>query len=68
MSDAKKEAGLFSEVAVGEAKDSFWQYLYQGKNFAKRQSMWDAFFIGIRQITRGRNESWIEYGIKGMCV
>ncbi|KAL7571109.1 hypothetical protein ACA910_014718 [Epithemia clementina (nom. ined.)] len=64
MSDAKKAAGLLSEVGVGEAKDSFWQYLYQGKEFAKRQSMWDALFIGLRQMTRGRDETWIEYGIK----
>ena len=68
MSDAKQSAGLLSEVGVGEAKDSFWQYLYQGKEFAKRQSMWDALFIGIRQMTRGRDETWIEFGIKGMSI
>ena len=64
MSDAKKTAGILSEVGVGEMKDSFWQYIYQGKQFAKRQSMWDAFFIGMRQITRGRDETWLEYGLK----
>lgn len=64
MSDAKSVAGLFSEVGVGEVKDSFWQYFYAGKQFAKRQSMWDALFIGIRQISRGRDETWIEYGLK----
>ena len=42
MSDAKAVAGLFSEVGVGEVKDSFWSYFQQGKQFAKRQSMWDA--------------------------
>jgi hypothetical protein len=42
MSDAKAVAGLFSEVGVGEVKDSFWSYFNQGKQFAKRQSMWDA--------------------------
>ena len=42
MSDAKAVAGLFSEVGVGEVKDSFWSYFNQGKEFAKRQSMWDA--------------------------
>ena len=42
MSDAKAVAGLFSEVGIGEVKDSFWNYFSQGKQFAKRQSMWDA--------------------------
>lgn len=62
MSDAKSVAGLFSEVGVGEVKDSFWQYFYQGKQFAKRQSMWDAMFIGIRHM--GRDESWAEYALR----
>lgn len=64
MSDAKKVAGLFSEVGVGEVKDSFWQYFHSGKEFAKRQTMWDSLFIGIRQMSRGRDESWIEFGLK----
>jgi hypothetical protein len=66
MQDAKRTVGILSEVGVEEVKDSFWGYFYQGKQFAKRQSAWDAFFIGIRQISRSRDESWIEYGIKGM--
>ena len=65
MADAKQSVGLLSEIGVGEVKDSFWQYLYQGKQFAKRQSMWDAMFIGIRHMTRGRDESMLEYGLKG---
>jgi ABC-type multidrug transport system fused ATPase/permease subunit len=64
MSDAKAVAGLWSEIGVGEVKDSFWQYFYSGKQFARRQSMWDALFIGIRQIGRSRDESWIEYAFK----
>jgi len=64
MSDAKSVAGLWSEVGVEEAKDSFWQYFFAGKQFAKRQSMWDALFIGMRQMTRGRDETFIEYGLK----
>lgn len=59
MSDAKASVGLFSEVGVGEVKDSFWNYFYQGKQFAKRQSMWDALFMGIRHM--GRDESTAEY-------
>ena len=62
MSDAKSVAGLFSQVGVGEVKDSFWQYFYQGKQFAKRQSMWDAMFIGIRHM--GRDERMLEYGLR----
>ena len=48
MSDAKSVAGLFSEVGVGEVQDSFWEYFQSGKNFAKRQSMWDAMYVRIR--------------------
>ena len=40
--DAKRIAGVFSEIGVGEARDSFWTYFAQGKAFAKRQTMWDA--------------------------
>lgn len=64
MSDAKSIAGIFSEVGVGEVKDSFWQHFSSGKQFAKRQSMWDALFIGVRQMHRGRDESWIEFALK----
>ena len=64
MSDAKAVAGLFSEVGVGEVQDSFWNYFQSGKQFAKRQSMWDAMFMGLRTMTRGRDESMIEYGFK----
>jgi len=64
MSDAKKIAGLFSEIGVGEVKDSFWEKFNSGKRFAKRQSMWDAMFMGIRSISRGRDESIVEYGLK----
>jgi len=62
MSDAKSVAGIFSEVGVGEVKDSFWQYFQAGKQFAKRQSMWDMMFMGIRKM--GRDESMMEYAMK----
>ena len=62
MSDAKKVAGLFSEVGVGEVKDSFWEYFHAGKKFAKRQSMWDAMFMGMRSM--GRDESLVEFALK----
>lgn len=62
MSDAKATAGVFSEIGVGEVKDSFWGYFTQGKRFAKRQSMWDAMFMGMRSMSR--DESMIEYAFK----
>jgi hypothetical protein len=62
MSDAKSVAGLFSEVGVGEVQDSFWSYFTSGKQFAKRQSMWDAMFIGMRSMSR--DENMVEYGMR----
>jgi len=62
MSDAKKVAGLWSEVGVGEVKDSFWEYFNAGKRFAKRQSMWDFMFMGFRRM--GRDESFVEFALK----
>ncbi len=32
MSDAKSVVGLWSEVGVGEVKDTFWQYFAQGRS------------------------------------
>jgi hypothetical protein len=64
MSDAKSVAGIFSEVGVGEVQDSFWNYFTHGKQFAKRQSMWDAMWIGLRTMSRGREESTIEFGLR----
>jgi len=62
MSDAKSVAGVFSEVGVAETKDLFWSYFAQGKAFAKRQSMWDMMFMGIRKMSR--DESTMEYVMK----
>jgi len=62
MSDAKSVAGVFSEIGVEEMSDSFWEYFGAGKRFAKRQSMWDALFMGIRSM--GRDESMIEYALR----
>ena len=63
-SDAKATAGLFSTVGMGEVQDSFWENFHSGKRFAKRQTMWDALFISIRSMTRGRDESWLEFALK----
>jgi len=65
VSDAKHAAGgIFSELGVSETKEYFWQMFDSGKQFAKRQSMWDMMFIGIRQIHRGRDETFMEYALK----
>jgi hypothetical protein len=64
MSDAKSVAGVFSDVAVTEMSDSFWQYLAAGKRFAKRQTGWDIMWMMMRGMSRGRDESWMEYALK----
>ena len=56
LSDAKKGVGVLSEYAVAEARDSFWRAFAGGKSFAKRQSMWDLLFSGLRFSGR-RDES-----------
>jgi len=53
---------ILFKIGVEEVKDSFWDYFNAGKQFAKRQSMWDAMFMGIRRL--GRDESVIEYALK----
>ncbi|GAX26560.1 hypothetical protein FisN_21Lh028 [Fistulifera solaris] len=62
--DAKNAAGLLSEIGIGEVQDSFWGYFHAGKRFAKRQTMWDMMFMGIRSMSRGRDESWMEFAVK----
>jgi hypothetical protein len=64
MSHAKAVAGIFSQVAADEAKETFWQYFNSGKQFAKRQTMWDVMFLGMRSMTRGRDEGWMEFALK----
>jgi ABC-type multidrug transport system fused ATPase/permease subunit len=65
MSDAKAIAGVTSEVGVEEMKDSFWQYITAGKQFAKRQSMWDMMFMAMRSLgQRHRDESTAEFVVR----
>mmetsp|Transcript_22891 Transcript_22891/g.33448 ORF Transcript_22891/g.33448 Transcript_22891/m.33448 type:complete len:202 (+) Transcript_22891:324-929(+) len=52
LSDAKSKLGLFSEVGVGEARELFWRRFGQGKQFAQRQTKWDALFMGIGAMRR----------------
>ena len=46
MADAKSNVGVFSSFGVEEARDMFWRRFSDGKQFAKRQTMWDAMFMG----------------------
>ena len=45
-------------------KDSFWSYFTHGKQFAKRQSTWDAMFMGIQSMARHHDEQWIEFALR----
>lgn len=45
---AKSEVGLMSEYGVQETRDLFWGTFAGGKDFGKRQSMWDLLFTGLR--------------------
>ena len=46
IADAKSNVGIFSSFGVEEARDIFWRRFSDGKKFAKRQTMWDAMFMG----------------------
>jgi hypothetical protein len=59
---AKNNLGIFSEHGVAETRDLFWQKFSRGKEFASRQSKWDAFFITLGAM--GRDESIIEYALR----
>ena len=61
-SDAKAKLGIFSNFGISETRDLFWRRFSQGKGFARRQSQWDALFMGIQAM--GRDESLISYGIR----
>jgi hypothetical protein len=43
---AKSQVGIMSEYGVAETRDMFWGTFAGGKDFAKRQSLWDLFFTG----------------------
>jgi len=60
-SDAKAAVGVFSTMGVGETRTLFWQRFGQGKDFAKRQTTWDALFIGLRM---GRDEGLGSYVLR----
>jgi len=60
MQSAKQSVGLFSEYGVGDCRWLFNQQFASGKQFAKRQTQWDALFMGI-QFAMGRDENIVNY-------
>jgi hypothetical protein len=62
--ELKGELGVFSTFGVEEARQSFNEKYQGGKAFAKRQTTWDAMFMSIGYITRGRDETFMDYALK----
>ncbi len=58
--------GVFSAPAVQRARDLYWQLFNGGVAFAKRQTMWDAFFVGMRAM--GRDEGMLSYALNMLLV
>ena len=56
---AKGELGIFSRYGVDDARDQFWRSFNGGAAYAKRATMWDALFVGMR--TMGRDEPFLSF-------
>lgn len=59
MRKAKSELGLFSSAGVDEARDQFWRSFAGGTAYAKRATLWDALFVGMRSM--GRDEPLLNF-------
>lgn len=59
LRDLKSNLGIFSTYGVAETRNAFNDYFARGKQFATRQSKWDALFIGIESM--GRDEGLLSY-------
>lgn len=59
VSKLKAGLGLLSAHGISETRDTFTRYFTGGKDFAKRQTTWDALFMGISAM--GRDEGLLEY-------
>jgi len=64
VSDVKAQVGVFSEFGVAETRERFWNSFSGGKAFAKRQSMWDLFFLALNSSSSRRDENVIGVLIK----
>lgn len=54
LREAKAALGLWSEAGIGESRALLWKNFNAGKDFAKRQSIWDAFFVAFDS----RDKDW----------
>ena len=50
---------MLSAHGISETRDTFTRYFTGGKDFAKRQTTWDALFMAISAM--GRDEGLLEY-------
>jgi len=55
VANVKSKVGVMSVYGVQEARDLFWGIFAGGKDFAKRQSMWDMVFMAFRTMKRDEN-------------
>lgn len=59
---SKNYLGLFSTSGVAETKDLFWRTFAGGQAYAKRATIWDAMFAGMRAM--GRDEALFNFLIQ----
>jgi len=59
MVEGNSQVGVFSTYGVQQTRDLFWRMFAHGKGFAKRQTMWDALFVGLSAMSR--DETIVEY-------
>ena len=59
---SKSILGLFSTSGVAETKDLFWRTFAGGQAYAKRATLWDALFAGMRAM--GRDEALLNFLIQ----
>jgi hypothetical protein len=46
IADAKSGVGIFSSYGVEETRGLFWTRFANGREFAQKQTKWDALFMG----------------------
>lgn len=61
MTEARREVGIWSVFGVKDVRASFWRAWQSGKDFAKRMTMYDAFFM---MMPGGREETLMQMVMK----
>jgi hypothetical protein len=46
IADAKSSVGIFSSYGIDETRGLFWTRFANGREFAQKQTKWDALFMG----------------------